>query len=109
MKGLSPLKNQVTIYGTDEKQQLSGIIGMRIHGLEGQWVMLECNRQGYAISTGSACHTGLLAPSKTMAAMGIEGKQAKEFFRISFGRQTQKEDVSGLSAFLAKTAVQKQI
>ncbi|WP_121611562.1 IscS subfamily cysteine desulfurase [Mesobacillus foraminis] len=109
MKGLSPLKSQVTIYGTDEKQQLSGIIGMRIHGLEGQWVMLECNRQGYAISTGSACHTGLLAPSKTMAAMGIEGKQAKEFFRISFGRQTQKEDVSGLSAFLAKTAVQKQI
>jgi cysteine desulfurase len=44
-----------------------------------------------------------------MAAMGIKGKQAKEFFRISFGRQTQKEDVSGLSAFLAKTAVQKQI
>jgi len=92
------LSNQVTIYPS----QLPGLIGMRLHGHEGQWVMLECNRRGFAVSTGTACHTGLLAPSKTMSALGVTGKTAKEFFRISFGRHTTEEDVRLLSEFLAE-------
>lgn len=92
------LTNQVTIYNA----QLPAIIGMRIHGLEGQWVMLECNRRGFSISTGTACHTGLLDPSKTMTAIGVEGKAAKEFFRISFGRQTDESDVRQLGEVLAE-------
>ena len=55
--------------------------------------MLECNRNGFAISTGSACHTGKQAPSNTMTAMGIPEKTAKEFIRISFGKDTKEEDI----------------
>lgn len=97
-EAFAPKKKLVTIYPS----QLPGLIGMRLHGHEGQWVMLECNRRGFAISTGTACHTGLLAPSKTMSALGVTGKAAKEFFRISFGRQTTVEDVRMLSEFLAE-------
>ncbi|MBM4762421.1 IscS subfamily cysteine desulfurase [Bacillus sp. B15-48] len=93
-------KEQVTIYHLEDNRQLPHIIGMRIHGKEGQWMMLECNRNGYAVSTGTACHTGLLEPSKTMTAMGIDGKMAKEFFRISFGRQTTEADVKKLAQLL---------
>jgi len=39
-------------------EQYPGIIGLRVKGLEGQWLMLECNRRGFAISTGSACQVG---------------------------------------------------
>jgi len=97
MSQFSLLGDSVTIYPS----QLPGLIGMRLHGHEGQWVMLECNRRGFAISTGTACHVGLLTPSKTMAAIGVTGKAAKEFFRISFGRQTTEEDVRSLGGYLA--------
>jgi cysteine desulfurase len=105
MNQFSLFGNSVTIYPS----QLPGLIGMRLHGHEGQWVMLECNRRGFAISTGTACHVGLLAPSKTMAAIGVTGKAATEFFRISFGRQTTEEDVQILGKFLAELAKQIEI
>ena len=64
--------------------------------------MLECNRKGYAISTGSACHVGMMTPAKTMIAMGITGKEAKEFFRISFGKGTTQEDAEKLGKILVE-------
>ena len=77
---------------------------MRIHGIEGQWAMLECNRRGFAISTGSACSTGLKSPSKTMIAMNIAEKPAKEMIRISFGRETSEQDCIELAKTLVEIA-----
>ena len=37
--------------------------------------MLECNRHGIAISTGSACQVGKQEPSKTMLAIGKRMKR----------------------------------
>jgi cysteine desulfurase len=93
LETLEPIKHLVHIYQGDSDSQLPSIIGLRIKGIEGQWMMLECNRQGFAISTGSACHTGMQAPAKVMQALGVEGKAAKEFIRISFGQSTTMEDV----------------
>jgi cysteine desulfurase len=92
----------IQIFGTGEEAQLPGILGMSIKGLEGQYVLLECNKKGYMISTGTACHTGMMTAAKTMTAMGITGKEAKEFFRISFGKETTLEDVKELGNMLAK-------
>jgi len=105
LEELEEVKAQITVY----LGQLPGMIGMRIHGIEGQWVMLECNRHGYAISTGTACHTGMLEPSKTMTAIGVKEKSAKEFFRISFGKQTTEKDVRELALLLAKLAQQEVV
>ena len=77
---------------------------MRIKGIEGQLIMLECNRYGFAISTGSACQTGMQFSSKTMKALGITGKSAKEFIRISFGWETTINDAQLLGKTLAKIA-----
>lgn len=103
---LSEVRDSIEIFGTEGDEQLAGIMGMAIKGLEGQYVLLECNRKGFAISTGTACHTGMLSPAKTMTAMGIKGKQAKEFFRISFGRETQQEDAVNLGKMLAAITAQ---
>jgi len=85
------LTDKLTVFQCEN--QLASIIGMRIHGLEGQMTMLECNRSGFAISTGSACQTGQQAPSKTMKALGLCDGEAKEFIRISFGKQTSTAEV----------------
>jgi len=88
---------------------LPSIIGLRIKGIEGQLAMLECNRKGYAISTGSACQVGSQAPAKTMTALGVTGKAAKEFIRISFGKDTKEEDIRKfgqlINEIIAKEAV----
>nr|WP_306345200.1 IscS subfamily cysteine desulfurase [Lederbergia ruris] len=89
---------QMKVYPSD----LPSIIGLRIKGIEGQLAMLECNRKGYAISTGSACQVGSQAPAKTMTALGVTGKAAKEFIRISFGKNTKVEDVQQLGETLIK-------
>lgn len=93
---LKPIKQWTTIHQADRTYQLPGVIGLRISGIEGQWLMLECNRQGFAISTGSACQTGMQSPSKTMKALGLSNSEAKEFIRISFGRSTTMADVQKL-------------
>jgi cysteine desulfurase len=101
VNALSEIYGSFEIFGTEGEERLPGIVGMAINGLEGQMVMLECNRSGFAISTGTACHTGMLSPAKSMTAMGIDGKEAKGFFRISFGRETVEEDVTELGKLLA--------
>ena len=62
--------------------------------------MLECNRLGFAISTGSACSTGQKSASKTMVAMEIPEKIGKEFIRVSFGHHTTQQDLSELARAL---------
>lgn len=93
---LMDVRDELIIHGNVD-DQLPSILGLRIKGLEGQWVMLEANRKGYAISTGSACQVGQTTPSKTMLALGIDDKSAKEFIRISFGVHTTEADVQGLA------------
>lgn len=80
--------------------QLPQIVGCLVHGFEGQYVMLHCNRHGIAISTGSACQVGKQAPSKTMIAIGKEDDEAKQFIRLSFGVHTTKSEIEAVVSVL---------
>lgn len=69
-----------------------------IHGLvlphvEGQWMMLACNRAQIAISTGTACKIGYGEAMSAMLAMGIESDAARKFIRISFNKETTESDL----------------
>jgi cysteine desulfurase len=93
MATLEPIMEFVHVHQGETLSQLPSIIGMRISGIEGQWMMLECNRYGFAISTGSACQIGMQSPAKVTQALGLSPLEAKEFIRISFGTSTKREDV----------------
>ncbi|MGD6957072.1 IscS subfamily cysteine desulfurase [Rossellomorea aquimaris] len=97
---LSQLEEQLsdtyTLYEGPAPAQLPHVVGLGIHGLEGQWLMLECNRRGFSISTGSACGAGSQDMSKTLTSMGVGQRAGKEFIRISFGRDTKEEHVEAL-------------
>ncbi|TMU85683.1 aminotransferase class V-fold PLP-dependent enzyme [Bacillus sp. BHET2] len=100
---LSQLEERIpgsfTIYEGPEHAQLPHVIGLGIHGLEGQWLMLECNRRGIGISTGSACGAGSMP--NTMKSMGVSHRAGKEFIRISFGRDTDVDHVNSLVVALS--------
>ncbi|MEH7176358.1 IscS subfamily cysteine desulfurase [Neobacillus vireti] len=93
IESLEPIKEFVHLHQAKINSQLPSIIGLRIAGIEGQWMMLECNRFGFAISTGSACQIGMQSPAKVTQALGLSKQEAKEFIRISFGNSTKREDV----------------
>jgi cysteine desulfurase len=93
ISALDPIKDKVKIFQADETSQLPTIIGLQISGIEGQWLMLEANRLGFAISTGSACQIAMQSPAKVTQALGLNEDEAKGFIRISFGRSSSLEDV----------------
>lgn len=74
-------------------QRLEHIIGLSVAGIEGQYIMLECNRYGAAISTGSACAVGMQKPSKTLLAIGKSSEEAKQFIRLSLGKLTTEAEI----------------
>ncbi|WP_077706224.1 IscS subfamily cysteine desulfurase [Virgibacillus dokdonensis] len=80
--------------------QLPHIVGLAMHHYEGQFIMLQCNRKGVCISTGSACGHALSTAGKTMLAMGYTQERQKEFIRISFGKDTKEKDVMQLVKIL---------
>lgn len=93
VKGLEALPFEVTVEG-DPDEGLPCIVGLRLHGMEGQYAMLECNRKGLAISTGSACTAGSDRPLPAMTALGYGGQEAREFIRLSLGSDTGREDIA---------------
>ncbi|HYN21650.1 MAG TPA: cysteine desulfurase NifS, partial [Thermoanaerobaculia bacterium] len=50
---------------------------------------------GYAVSTGSACSSGTVEPSKTLLAIGLSRDEALSSLRISFGITNRPEEVDG--------------
>lgn len=69
-------------------------------GTSGEAVLLELERRGVLVSSGSACAAGRDEPSHVLLAIGIEPEVAGTAVRFTFGR-----DVTGAQFELASAAV----
>jgi cysteine desulfurase len=81
-------------------ERLTHHLSLRIHGIEGQWVMLELNKKNIAISTGTACKVGEQNASKTMIELGFPKDAATELIRISLGKQTTRAHIEDTATAL---------
>ncbi|ARF18693.1 IscS subfamily cysteine desulfurase [Sporosarcina ureae] len=109
MNILSARPEAFTIYTSPQSsEQLPQIIGLCAKHSEGQRIMLELNRRGFAVSTGSACQVGQQQSSMTMSAMNIPAHLAKGFVRISFGETSTSENATQLAKALLEVAVSAQ-
>ncbi|SFE57501.1 IscS subfamily cysteine desulfurase [Alteribacillus iranensis] len=86
----------------DRDTRLPHHLALRASGYEGQWMMLEANRNGIAFSSGSACKTSHSAPPKSLLAMGHSPDEAHGLFRISFGTGTTWEEIEETAHVLQK-------
>src|SRR5699024_4470845 len=100
---LESYKNQIIIHG-HPTNQVDQIIGLSLQGLQGQYVMLECNRYDIAISTGSACQIGQTLPSRMMLDMRKKDIEAKELIRVSKLRDTTEREINHFADVLSKTS-----
>jgi len=67
-----------------------------IRYVEGESLMLRLDALGFEVSTGSACSSTSLEPSRTLIAIGLKHEDAHGSVRCSMGRWTTQEDVDGL-------------
>ena len=63
-------------------------------GWKGETQVMQMDLAGFAVSAGSACSSGKLRGSGTLAAMGMDPDAAGSAIRVSLGPTTTDEDVS---------------
>lgn len=62
-------------------------------GVEGESLLIRLDLAGFAVSTGSACSSGSVEPSKTLLAIGLSAEEALSSLRVSFGMTNRPEEV----------------
>ena len=71
-------------------------------GVEGESLLIRLDIAGFAVSTGSACSSGTVEPSKTLLALGLSVEEALSSLRVSFGITNRLEEVEAFLAVLSR-------
>lgn len=77
-----------------------------IEGVEGEAMLLLLSDKGIAASSGSACTSGILAPSHVLTAMRISQKSAHGSLRFSLGKDTTTQDIDYVLEVMPKIVAQ---
>lgn len=64
-----------------------------VEGIPAETLVIALDLEGIAISSGSACSSGKVAPSHVLAAMGVAPELARTAIRLSLGWESAKEDL----------------
>ena len=72
-------------------------------GIDGETLVIELDKAGYAVASGAACSSTSTEPSATLLAMGVAPELARGAVRISFGSRNTSSEVGGFLQALATT------
>lgn len=83
---------QAVIFGA-EAARLPNTTLVAMPGGKAETLVIGFDLDGVAVSSGSACSSGKVAPSHVLAAMGVPVELARGAIRVSTGRATSETDV----------------
>jgi len=89
--GLSAIPG-LTVFAK-QTERLPNTVLMGIDGIDGEMLLMQLDQKNIAVSSGSACASGLREPSPVLAAMGVDPVQAKSAIRISLGMANTEAEV----------------
>ncbi len=89
-QGLAMLE---TVVFSRNAPRLPNTVFFAVAGIDGETLVAQLDRAGYAVASGSACSSVSPEPSHTLLAMGVEAGVAKSALRVSLGRANTEEDV----------------
>jgi len=81
------------------------ILGIAFMGIEGESMVLEADAEGFAISAGPACSSGLGLTLPPISAENLPDGYTRGAIRISFGSFSTAESATELGRCLARAAV----
>jgi cysteine desulfurase len=73
--------------------RLPNTVCFAVPGLEAATLVIALDLAGIAVSSGSACSSGKVAPSHVLAAMGVRSELARGAIRLSLGWASREADV----------------
>jgi cysteine desulfurase len=62
-------------------------------GVSGEALLVRLDLEGVAVSVGSACSSGTLAPSPALLSLGLSRGEARSVVRFSLSRMTREEEI----------------
>ena len=62
----------------------------------GETLLMELDRAGFALASGSACHSEVTKASYVLTAMGVDESLALNAVRASFGMSNSLQEVNAL-------------
>ncbi|HUP92868.1 MAG TPA: cysteine desulfurase family protein [Solimonas sp.] len=91
------------IFG-DGAERIPNTCQFALAGYDGEALLMQLDRKGYAVSSGSACASGLGEPSHVLLAMGYARDTAKGAIRVSLGKDNTDAEIDGFLAALRELA-----
>ena len=80
------------------------ILSVSVRGIEGESIVVDLDRAGFAVSAGAACSSRSSEPSHVLTALGIEEEWRRGTVRISFGRFNTADSARDLAKTLLHSA-----
>ena len=99
---LNTLKKLNINFIINGENRLPGILNITFKDILSQDLIIALDMNGYAISGGSACSSGLMTAPKSLIEIGLNQNLANRTVRISFGKNILKNNVTDLSKCIAK-------
>ncbi len=99
-QGLAMLE---TVVFSRNAPRLPNTVFFTVAGIDGETLVAQLDRAGFAVASGSACSSIAPEPSHTLLAMGVAADVAKSALRISLGRANTEEDVARFLQALDET------
>ncbi len=84
----------VVIFGA-QVERLPNTVQFALPGYDGEALLMQLDRKGFAVSSGSACASGKGEPSHVLLAMGLSRETARGAIRVSLGVASTAEEVDG--------------
>lgn len=75
-----------------------------LEGIDGETLVVELDKAGFAVASGAACSSASTEPSATLLAMGVAPEVARGAVRVSVGAANTPAEIDAFLAALAKTA-----
>lgn len=94
------------VYNGHPEKHLPGLVNISFPEFRSDLLMIHLDHKGVAVSSGSACSSGDIKPSRILSAMGIEDDINNCTLRISFGTGNTMEDVEYLTQSLKSSMEQ---
>ncbi|PID30780.1 MAG: cysteine desulfurase NifS [Candidatus Cloacimonadota bacterium] len=88
---------------SDIENGYPGVLNITFHGVEGEAIALSMAMENFAVSTGSACSSGSVEPSRMLLSLGLSKEDAQSSIRFSFGLENICEDIELGAKCLIKT------
>ncbi len=91
-EGIAGLVEGYRLNGHRENR-LPNTLNVTLPGFRGESIVLEMDKRGICLSSGSACHSGSPEPSHALLAMGLTSEEAHCALRFSLGYTTTENEI----------------